>query len=147
MYVPLHAQTNDVNVQAELTRERMDETRLARPGHAMQEITAAVRNTTFSIPLFIQSLFSRADSQVLENSREKRKRKKGGVNVRLLIAKSPCNPLRSCPSPQVPARWNSAGVSVARRSSASTHIGPRGRCAPGAPRPPRTASSPRLRDA
>ena len=35
VHVPLHAQTNDVNVQAELTRQRMDETRLARPGHAM----------------------------------------------------------------------------------------------------------------
>ena len=68
VYVPLHAQTNDVNVQAELTRQRMDETRLARPGHAMQEITASVRNTAFSIPLFIQSLFSRPDSQVKESS-------------------------------------------------------------------------------
>jgi hypothetical protein len=58
-HAPLHAQTNDVNVQAELTRQCMYETRFARPGHAVQKITAAVRNTAFSIPLFIQSLFSR----------------------------------------------------------------------------------------
>src|SRR5258706_11617790 len=64
----------------------MDETRLARPGHAMQEITAAVRNTTFSIPLFIQSLFSRADSQVLENSREKKKKKKGGGKTYVFLS-------------------------------------------------------------
>lgn len=62
VYVPLHAQTNDVNVQAKLTSQCMYETRLARPGHAMQKITTAVRNTAFTVPLFIQSVFSRPDS-------------------------------------------------------------------------------------